>query len=335
MSTFPTQTSVSSPAVLLEVTHETDLSYSDVISESVMELRVCPLQAPEQYRLSFDLAIGPQAVVNSYFDWLDNLVHAFTISAPHDRIRIIAKSIVELDRPAPVPQALPDTWPCTEAQDDYTLYDWLAFDGRSIALQALADEVAPQADEPLGNVTERMLDAIKSHFIYTTGVTTYASPIDEVLEHRKGVCQDFSHLMIGMCRCLGIPARYVSGLVHTDRSARGAQYLGASQTHAWCEVYFPSFGWVGLDPTNHCPVGNDFVRVAVGRHFADVPPNKGLYRGKAKEKIGVKVTTKQLKSVPPELLAEHVHNLPMPTAQILRRARDDDGGQQQQQQQQQ
>ena len=143
---------------------------------------------------------------------------------------------------------------------------------------------------PLGEVTQSILSLLNSQFEYKKGVTTSASPITDILEKRSGVCQDFTHLMIGLCRTLGIPARYVSGFVHPDAE----KYRGLTQTHAWCEVYFPSTGWIGFDPANNCTIAENFVKVGVGRSFSGCPPNRGLYKGPAAETIDVAVHSEEL-----------------------------------------
>ena len=230
--------------MLLELTHETDLDYDDVITESVMELRVTPRQEQDQLRLSFELAIGPAASVSSYFDWMGNTVHTFNVAPRHDRIRIVAKSVVETDRPGTDPRHLPDAYPVSvEVSADPALYDFLRFGGPVVDASALRDlvaEIAPTDGEPLGEVIERVMEKIHTDFLYEAGVTTSASPITDILQHRKGVCQDFTHLMIGLARAMGVPARYVSGLVHPE----DADFRGASETHAWVELLFPSTGWV-------------------------------------------------------------------------------------------
>jgi transglutaminase-like putative cysteine protease len=168
-----------------------------------------------------------------------------------------------------------------------------------------------------------MVRLINQRFTYRKGITNAASPITDLLRHGSGVCQDFTHLMIGMARALGIPARYASGLLHPDGRRGGSSvggegdgdggaYRGFTQTHAWCELLFPSTGWVGFDPANQCVVGDNFVKVGVGRHFFDVPPNKGVYRGKAKESIDVSVQSEELDEIPPELAAERVQSLAVP-----------------------
>jgi len=294
--------------MLLKLTHTTDLSYSDLISESVMELRMCPRQEGDQHRLAFTLAIGPRTAVTPYFDWLGNTVHAFTVNKFHRQIRIVATSIVETQRFRLDSRDLDDTYPLAPETADPDSWDFLHFSGPVVdspALRKLAQEIQPRPGEPLGEIAQRMLDLIYNRFTYQQGITTAASPITETLEHGQGVCQDFTHLMIGLARALSIPARYVSGLVHPDQQ----RYRGFTQTHAWCELFFPSLGWVGFDPTNHCTVSQNFVKVAVGRDYRDVPPNKGVYRGKAREAIAVAVASEELDEIPQALAAESLESL--------------------------
>src|SRR5665811_261271 len=139
--------------MLLKLTHQTDLTYSDLISESVMELRMAPRQEQDQHRLSFTLAIGPPTSANSYFDWMGNTVHWFTVASFHKQIRIVATSVVETDRPLVDVRALPDTWPVKPAEADYALYDFMHFRGPitdSPALRKLVERIKPKAGESLG-----------------------------------------------------------------------------------------------------------------------------------------------------------------------------------------
>ena len=133
--------------MLLKLTHTTELAYSDLISESVMELRMAPRQEMDQHRLAFTLAIGPATTAMSYFDWLGNTVHTFTVNGFHKQIRIVATSVVETEvRNQAQLEALPDTWPVAPEACDYTCYDYLQFGGpvvESAKLAALADSVRP------------------------------------------------------------------------------------------------------------------------------------------------------------------------------------------------
>lgn len=296
--------------MLLKIAHQTDLTYSSPISESVMELRMAPRQEQDQHRLSFSLAIGPSTLVTSYFDWAGNTVHAFSVNSFHQQIRIIATSVVETDRQKIDIEQLPDRWPITESYD-YQFYDFAQFGGPVVdspILRELLSSLRAEPGMPLGALAMRMLRFIGENFVYEKGITTSASPITECLEHRRGVCQDFTHLMIGMSRAMNIPARYVSGFIHPEAE----RYRGHTQTHAWCELYFPSAGWIGFDPANQCVIGNHFVKVAIGRDFRDVPPNKGIFRGSAKETISVAVTSQELKTIPPELVADRFQSLNIP-----------------------
>ena len=337
--------------MLLRLTHTTDLAYSDLISESAMELRMAPRQEDDQHRLSFTLAIGPTAPATSYFDWLGNTVHAFNINPFHRQLRIVATSVVETNRPAVDVLGLPDRWPVRPGDCDYTVYDFLQFGGPIVdspLLRKLAAELNAKDGMPLGELANGMLELITRKFSYRKGITTAASPITDLMEKGSGVCQDFTHLMIGLSRAMGVPARYVSGLLHPhgsaaegdgsgDRSGAGeaGEFRGFTQTHAWCELLFPSAGWVGFDPANNCAVGENFVKVGIGRHFFDVPPNKGTWRGKAKESIEVAVHSEELDEIPPELAAERVQPLPIATYATGAAAHRDLANQQQEHQQQQ
>ncbi|MGN6725500.1 MAG: transglutaminase family protein [Tepidisphaeraceae bacterium] len=293
--------------MLLKLTHSTELTYDATIVESVVEVRMFPRQEAQQHRLSFELKLAPYSTVNSYFDWLGNTVHTFTVNGLHDSIKIISTSVVETEQLTFMPETLPDTWPLKEV-GDYKLWDYLQFNGpvvESPALTELAKELYARPGIRIGELGQRMIRLINTRFEYQKGVTTSASPVTEVLEHRKGVCQDFTHLMIALARSMKIPARYVSGMLHPDSSDID-RFRGYTQTHAWCELYFPSTGWVGFDPTNSCIAGENYVKVAVGRDYADVPPNKGLYRGQANETINVTVQSDVLSSIPAELFPERI-----------------------------
>jgi transglutaminase-like putative cysteine protease len=320
--------------MLLKITHQTELRYSEFISESIMELRMVPRQGQDQHRLSFDLAIGPPTTVSSYFDWLGNTVHTFSVNSFHQQISIIATSVVETDRPRKEPERFRDKWPLTSDAYDYTVYDFLQFGGPVVDspdLRDLTRLLSPQEGTSFGELALRMLHLIEEKFTYKKGITNSASPITEMLSTGYGVCQDFTHLMIAMARALNIPARYVSGFIHPDAE----RYRGFTQTHAWCELLFPSAGWIGFDAANHCVVGGNFVKVAIGRDFRDVPPNRGVYRGKAAETIDVAVKSEELIAIPTELAAERMQSLQVPAYPTGAIAHREFANQQEHQQQQQ
>lgn len=296
--------------MLLRITHQTDLSYSDFICESVMELRVAPRQEMYQHRLSFDLGIGPPTALASYFDWLGNTVHAFTVNGFHNQILIRAESVIEVDRRVIDLMDVKDRWPL-QPLSDYTLYDYLKPGGPIVdcpELRQLVADLRAKPGIPLGELAVKMLTLLHERFTYEKGHTTATSPITDMLVGGKGVCQDFTQVYIGMARLMGIPARYVSGMVHPLRE----DLLGLTQTHSWCELLFPSHGWVALDPTNRRQAGNNFITIAHGRDYRDVAPNKGLFKGQARESMTIKIESQVLDTVPDELAAERLRPLNIP-----------------------
>ncbi len=299
--------------MLIKATHTTRLSYSALISETVMELRMAPRHEPMQHRLSFELAIGPPTEVRSYFDWLGNTVHTFSIVPRHRNVEIVATSLVDTSTPAYGVDKLEDTWP-PAAPLDYTLRDFLRFDDivcQSPLLDALARQMMPQRPTRLNALVRHMMAFITENFTYEKGITTASTVLTEVLEHRRGVCQDFTHLMIGLARMLRIPARYVSGFIHPGRKT----FRGTSESHAWCELHFPSVGWVPFDPTNACVVGENFVKLAVGRSYRDVPPHRGVYHGVARETMAVQLQSEELPEVSGRLVGERSRSLDVPIYQ--------------------
>ena len=133
--------------------------------------------------------------------------------------------------------------------------------------------------------------AMKTGFAYDTKATTVRSTVDESIHLRGGVCQDFAHILVALCRFHGIPARYVSGYIF---SGQEQQMLGAEASHAWCEAYLPPYGWVGFDPTNDKLINDEFVKIAVGRDYRDVSPVRGVYKGASEAVMSVNVAMEML-----------------------------------------
>jgi transglutaminase-like putative cysteine protease len=130
-------------------------------------------------------------------------------------------------------------------------------------------------------------------FEYVPGSTQVGSPVSQVFEQRQGVCQDFAHLMIALCRVVGIPARYVSGYFYIARTVGGSADDN-SVSHAWVECCLPGIGWVGYDPTHNRRVGTTYIKVAIGRDYADVRPLAGTFRGETVAQMEVSVRVERL-----------------------------------------
>ncbi len=294
--------------MLLSIRHKTELSYGARISETMMELRMAPRSDAHQTLRGFGLAVGPSAALFEHVDWLGNRVHAFSVADFHDRIVIVAHSAVDVHPVSVVLSEIEDVLPLS--LDDHRLLDFLAFQGPVTTddrLGELSGALGLSSAKTAGAVLDRVAQGLSEHFRYEKGVTGSATTVSEVLNHGAGVCQDFAHLGIALLRRAGIPARYVSGYLH--RSKGGPEL----ETHAWCEAFVPSAGWVALDPTHAVSVGEEHVAVGVGRSFADVPPNRGVYRGDAQESIRVTVGIESVGEVPAGLLAPRPAPLEVPT----------------------
>ncbi|MFO0845242.1 MAG: transglutaminase family protein [Gemmataceae bacterium] len=318
--------------MILEIQHETRLAYSEPVTESVAEMRMEPASDAEQSCRSFHLAVSPPTGVFRYVDGFGNRVHHFNVSPAHREVHVLAASVVETcPRPRDL-SASAATLPLDPATLPLELLDFLTLRGparHTPRLGPLLDALLPRPGQPLAEVVTGVRHHIHERFEYARDVTLASSPIDDVLTHGKGVCQDFTHLMIAILRTFGVPARYVSGYIHREGQE--------SQSHAWCEAWMPDLGWVGLDPTNDSLVDERFVKVATGRDFTDVPPNKGLFKGKATEAIRVRVETRTLPALPSLSWQEQLPPLQAPLTEIVsgRRAlsltTEDDASQQQQQ----
>jgi transglutaminase-like putative cysteine protease len=178
-------------------------------------------------------------------------------------------------------------------------FDFLRHHGFAVETPALLDFVAElgldklRGRDPL-NAVRDLSEAIYNAFGYAPGVTDADSAIDVSLGLRKGVCQDFAHIMIAICRSWGVPARYVSGYLFTDR--KGGDRSDPDATHAWVEVFLPSLRWIGLDPTNNVIAGERHIAAAVGRDYNDVPPSRGVYKGEAESQLAVGVSVRRARA---------------------------------------
>ena len=315
--------------MILQVQHETCLQYSDPVTEWVTEMRVEPVSDERQTCQSFHLRSSEAGGQFRYEDGFGNHVHHFNVLAPRREVRLLAASLVETHPP---PCRLADSsasYPFPWNDAPVETMDFLYFRGPTChtpLLEPILDALRPRAGMPLGDVVASVSKYVHEHFEYARAVTSASSPIADILEHRKGVCQDFAHLMIAILRSFGMPARYVSGYIHRPNKE--------SQSHAWCEAWLPELGWVGVDPTNDCLVNDHHVKVACGRDFTDVPPNKGVYRGRGEETILVRVETRALERLPPLSWQEQLRPLDVPLTTIRRGTRpldeDEEQGQQQQ-----
>jgi transglutaminase-like putative cysteine protease len=283
----------------ISVAHLTRLEYEADVFESAMDVRLGPLDDADQQVERFQLRLSPGGHTRQYVDGFGNVAHLLTSTRPHNFVEVGVRTEVEtwLVDPFAQPTHVPAPLSLMERAD--------ALDPSPLVppLEALGRMASPfRSLEPF-EAAVRMCEMIYQEFTYTQGVTDVNTTVEQILDGRRGVCQDFAHLLIGLCRACGIPARYVSGYIVSAEagppggsSAGGAQAprRGSGASHAWVEAFTPSHGWRGLDPTNNLLANAYYVKVARGRDYADVPPTRGTFRGVANETLSVSVTTRVL-----------------------------------------
>jgi transglutaminase-like putative cysteine protease len=327
--------------MLLEIDHRLSFSYDAFIRESFLELRMQPKSTATQTLSSFALAVGPPTKVSRYRDWNENAVHHFTIVQFHDRIEVEARALVRTAMPEARLADAADAMPL--ADPPYALLDFLELGGPvrdGADLRAFAAEATVGARAPLGEQVAALGRLIHERFEYKKNITRYDSTTDDFLRLKAGVCQDFTHLMLALLRVRRIPCRYVSGYLHVQ-PGNGE----AAQSHAWIEFHSPAAGWISFDPTHNRELDEHYVVVGHGRHYDDVPPNKGIYRGNAVEALAATVSTRPSEQKALVMLREDLEHIDLPVfPEIPERRRDrsihvlmveEEISQQQQQQQQQ
>ena len=281
--------------MLLRIQHETRRTYSLPVSETVFEVRMAPPSDDDQTALSYRLRITPQAQVTSYRDGNGNRVDLFNISASYKELVVQTTSFVRTHRrPALDRLALAQVvWP-SEGLVSIDAMEFLHPSPLVPDCDELREFVAslnPPAG-PLGPLLLYLMEAVNGRLKYEKSVTKARTHVGEALSLGSGVCQDYSHLFIGACRGLGIPARYVSGYWN---------HPGEIATHAWAQVWGGEMvGWIDVDPTHNTIVSDDHVTTAVGRDYTDVPPNRGLWKGRSEEVIAVTVKVEPVDRVPLE-----------------------------------
>lgn len=261
----------------LDIRHTTTYSYARPAWDSFNELWLRPADDYRQTLLAFELAISPGATVRDRRDGFGNLIHHFHLPGDHTELVIDARSsVVTYPVPAPLEvsaRVLPDL--------RGRFFEYLA-PTRRVPLNENWHRVFGAlplgADDGLVSYLDALNTYLHGRFVYAPAATDVNTPLTEFAGHNSGVCQDFAHAMLALCRAAGIPARYVSGYIHSN--PRGDETLiGAEASHAWIEAFLPGSGWVGFDPTNGCPITEAHVKIGYGRDYDDLPPVRGLRRG--------------------------------------------------------
>lgn len=290
------------------IQHRTTYSYLYPVSISHHSAHLKPLTCQNQTCESFSLRINPNSVsLIERADFFENTVHLFSIQETHDRLVVEANSQVTVNQPtAKLENYVTTLAEILDIQRDFSKpahIDTKPFLYHTAVTPDLPEVEAFakrffQMDKPLGVSLEEMLNAFATEFEFDAKATEVNTPVSQVIAEKRGVCQDFTHLMIAALRSCGIAARYVSGYILTEPPPGQERLQGADASHAWLSVFDPALGWVDVDPTNNIVCGDQHVRVAYGRDYSDVVMLGGAVTGGGKHDIKVEVTMHPIGSSP-------------------------------------
>ncbi len=281
------------------LTHRTIYEYDEPVAVSHHAARLEPRSTVSQSRADWRVSISPEPAVQVQRpDFFGNRVCFFAIQELHARMEIVSTSVVSVEAPLRPDAHTSPPWEevallyrdpvAAESIDPFQF----VFDSPLVPLSRDFAEYAEKsftAGRPLLEGVAELNERIHADFVYDPIATTVATPLSEVWEKRRGVCQDFAHVAIACLRSLGLPASYVSGYLRTRPPEGETRLIGASATHAWFSVHVPNFGWIDFDPTNNCQPSDEHITVAYGRDFSDVSPVMGVLTGGGSHAVKVAV----------------------------------------------
>jgi transglutaminase-like putative cysteine protease len=297
---------MSVPEMNFAIRFLTNYGYDADVVDNLNALRVKPAANGAQRCDEFGVRLNPEVRLHRHSDYFGTEVVEFEVSRPHRQLTIDVRARVITKAPPDPPTA---TWEALrersyrEAGGEFLLQ---TDDAPEHAAMAELITTTGAASNPLATLM-LIADLIPDRFVYRKGATYVDSTIEDLLDGGAGVCQDFVHIGLCLLRHHGIAARYVSGYLFAGGS-RSSQESVEVDTHAWLEALLPVLGggepvWVGADPTNRGLAGENHVKIGHGRHYPDVPPIKGVYRGVANAELDASVKMTRLEGVDPASIA--------------------------------
>ncbi|HRC60924.1 MAG TPA: transglutaminase family protein [Candidatus Propionivibrio aalborgensis] len=286
------------------VIHETGYNYDSPVSLSRQQLHLTPRECPWQQSITHRLLIEPEPTFShARFDHFGNPVSMFAIEAPHSSLVVRAESVIEVQPHLPADGL--SASPPWESVRNALVYgaapvlleaNRYRFESPYVRVKHEFNDFASHCftpNRPLLEAVGALMSHIYNEFEFDPKATTVSTPVLKLLEERKGVCQDFAHLMLACLRSHGLAARYVSGYLLTKPPPGKPRMVGADASHAWVSVYCPSAGgefWIDFDPTNNLMPDTEHITLAWGRDFGDVSPLRGVILGGDTQEPEVAVT---------------------------------------------
>ena len=304
--------------MLLHVTHETRYDYTPPVETAQHLAHLKPRDTDSQRLVSHSLSVSPTPAQRSEsLDLYGNMRAFFAFESTHDELVVTAHSTVDTSRPQISLKAARElTWEQVRERFRYhkgSAYDEAADFGFPSPYVPRHEDFAAysrpsfSAGRTTFDAATDLMQRIYQDFDYDADSTEINTPAVEALAQRRGVCQDFAHIMIACFRTMGLPARYISGYLLTQPPAGQPRLVGADASHAWASVYLPGRngpgGWVDFDPTNGRQPGEDYVTLAIGRDYSDVSPMRGVLHGGARHTLHVGVTVQPNEERERELVA--------------------------------
>ncbi len=267
--------------------HITRYEYSRPVKESLNQIKIHPFINDTQEILQHELIISHHPELNLFYDYWGNKTGICTIAESHKSLSIESKLVIRT-----IEKALPP-------EKDNPFTEWI-IPGNDLLLTELSlpERILKQSEileivnsiqtkgKSHAEIIRSCSEYIYRNFRYIKGITDYETTVDEILEHKSGVCQDFAHALLQILRTIGIPSLYVSGYICPNKNGM----RGEGATHAWVEAWIPEYGWAGIDPTNNVWVQGNHVKLASGRNFNDCTPTKGTFKGAARQQLSVYVS---------------------------------------------
>lgn len=290
--------------MIFAISHTTRYRYNAPVSFCHNIGTIHPRTCAGQEIIDFKLKITPEpAEISERKDFFGNIITRFSIQQQHQELKVVATSKVDRQYTVVRNSFFSDAAKkitVTEAlsalhKNDLDILDAKQFVLESILIRNTNDtikqyaEVSFQPNRSVFEAAHELMQRIYTDFDFVSGFTTVSTPLSEVMEEKKGVCQDFAQIAIACIRSIGLPARYVSGYIETLPPPGKKKLIGADASHAWFAIFIPGFGWVDFDPTNNQIPENQHIVVGWGRDYYDVPPLKGVVFGSGTSKLKVAV----------------------------------------------
>ncbi len=278
----------------LSVLHRTTFHYAGPVTQSFNTLHLEPRTFPYQKTISTLIRVIPATRLRRFTDLFQNITHHFELPAAHSYLEIESRIRVH-NLPLDISQASQDATMLDYSDSSIHERIWPYLqESRRVFHQNDVWRQALDVTRDLQSIYAKscaLMGWIHESFVYEAGVTGVNTHVEEAFQMRRGVCQDFTHVMLGLCRAIGIPARYASGYLYNGPRDT---LVGAQASHAWAEVYLPAAGWIGFDPTNNTLADERYVKVAVGRDYEDVAPVRGSYHGAGCSRMEVQVEVEKV-----------------------------------------